>query len=186
MARKKKNDSRKPRECKFLGDSKELKKYLVNKKASFEKLLKEQNKELSDKQKEKIIGYIDAIEEMLDQKYFRSRKLFSMEELIEEIKIERDDLSKEIDAIRLEKEKAKQLADKAFEAEKGYYANKFEPLYDTPGQIELRNLVGEYQVLVFQIESLEKCKKALWWLLGVIHRPIGFFEKVIDEQLKIA
>ena len=180
MARTKNRGANKPKECKFLGDSKELKKYLITKKTFFEQILKRNKEGISDTQKEKLEGYVDAIEEMLDQKYFRGRRVYSMEEMIEEIKIERADLLEEIEVMKLELKKAKELADKAFKDEKCYYANKFEELYKSQGQVQLRHLVDEYQALLAQFEGLEKCRKTLWWLLGVIHRPTGFFENVIE------
>ena len=167
MARTKNRGANKPKECKFLGDSKELKKYLITKKTFFEQILKRNKEGISDTQKEKLEGYVDA-------------RVYSMEEMIEEIKIERADLLEEIEVMKLELKKAKELADKAFKDEKCYYANKFEELYKSQGQVQLRHLVDEYQALLAQFEGLEKCRKTLWWLLGVIHRPTGFFENVIE------
>ena len=103
-----------------------------------------------------------------------------MADMIEEIKLERADLLEEIEVMSLEMKRAKSLADEAFKSEKCYYANKYEELYMSHGQVQLRHLVDEYQVLLAQHEGLEKCRKTLWWLLGVIHRPTGFFENVIE------
>ena len=62
-----------------------------------------------------------------------------------------------------------------------YLANKYEvSIYNSPEQENLRNLIDEYQAIEWEYKSLEECRTILWWLLGVIHRPIGFFEKVIN------
>ena len=177
MARKK-SETSKVKEAMFLGDSKELKGYLVAKRKFFKILIKE-DKELSKEQTDKISGYIEAIDEMLEQKYFSGRRVYSMSELIDEIKLERADLQLEMKALKSEVEEAKAKAEGAFRAQKGYLANKYEAVYNSSGQVELRKLIDEYQVLSYHYEGLEKCRKTLWWLLGVIHRPVGFFEKVV-------
>ena len=177
---KNRSANKRTKECMFLGNSLELKAYLISKKKSFEELITKNNKKLSYEQICKIKGFVEAIEEMLDQKYFRGERVYSMSEMLEEIKLERDELIKEIEAMIPEVQRAKEMAYDAYKEEKGYYANKYEDIYNTHGQVLLRNLVDEYQALNFQVEGLEKCRKALWWILGVIHRPTGFFEKVLE------
>lgn len=180
MTRKKLREAKRVKECMFLGNNQDLKMYLSAKKKFFKQLLKNKENGLSSVQIEKVSGYVDAIEDMLDQKYFKGRSVYSMSEMVEEIKLERADLQAEIEIMEAEVKEARRLADEAFKTEGGYYANKFEERYDSAGQIELRMLVDEYQMLNYQKENLEKCRKILWWLLGVIHRPAGFFEKVLD------
>lgn len=177
---KKKSDVKKVTEAMFLGDSRELKSYLLNKKKFFKDFLKDRKDELSENQSSKIKGYIEAIDEMIDQKYFKGRRVYSMSDMIEEIKIERTDLAEEMKRLKEEVDIAKKRADEAFKAENSYLANKYEDSYNSSGQIELRMLIDEYQMLKYQYGVLEMCRKSLWWLLGVIHRPSGFFEKVID------
>ena len=169
-----------PKEGVFLGNSVELKVYLITKKKYFEEFVEKNYKKLESEQIYKIRGFVEVIEEMLEQKYFIGNRVYSMPELIEEIKIERDELLIEIEAIKSDVESAKEKAYDAYKEVDGYYANKYEDIYDTRPQRELRYYVDEYQALCYQIECLEKCRKVLHRLLGVIHRPIGFFEKVFE------
>lgn len=180
MTRAKDKRNKGPKEGLFLGNSVELKSYLRAKKNYFEEYVEKNYTKLDCEQIYKIRGFIDAIEEMIDQKYFIGNRVYSMSELIEEIKIERDELLKEIESIKPEAARAKDLAYDAYKEVDGYYANKYENIYDTRPQRELRHYVDEYQILCNEIESLEKCRKALWRLLGVIHRPTGFFANVLE------
>ena len=180
MARAKRNKT--PKEGMFLGNSIELKSFLLTKKKYFEDLVEKSYANLEYEQICKVRGFIEAIEGILDQKYFIGNRVYTMPEMIEEIKIERDELLKEIEAIKPEAERAKNMAYDAYKQADSYYANKFEDIYGTPVQVLLRHYVDEYQVLCYQIECLEKCRKALWQLLGVIHRPIGFFANVLRVQ----
>lgn len=180
MTRAKEKRNKIPKEGMFLGNSVELKVYLMAKKKYFEEFVEKNYAKLDSEQIYKIRGFIEAIEEMLEQKYFIGNRVYSMPELIEEIKIERDELFKELETIKLDVESAKEKAYDAYKEVDGYYANKYENIYDTRPQKELRHYVDEYQSLCHQTECLEKCRKVLWWLLGVIHRPTGFFKKVLE------
>ena len=180
MTRAKEKKNKVPKEGMFLGNSVELKVYLKAKKKYFEDFVEKNYKKLENEQIFKIRGFIDIIEEMLGQKYFIGNRVYSMPELIEEIKIERDELFIEIEAIKPDVENAKEKAYDAYKEVDGYYANKYEDAYNTHEQVLLRHYVDEYQALCYQIECLEKCRKVLHRLLGVIHRPTGFFAKVFD------
>lgn len=184
MSRQKKaNELRAPKEPMFLGDSRDLKYYLVSKNKVLKKIKKEREKELSSEQLKKISNYEEMIEDMLEQRMFSGRKIYQMPELIDEIKLEREELLTTISALKEKALKAKNLANEAFAREKKYLANKYEELYNTEGQEELRQLILEYEALMAELEEYQKDWKTLWWILGVIHRPIGFFEKVIDTSL---
>lgn len=184
MARQKFSKTRKPKESMFLGDSKELKKYLLAKKNFLEQMLRKNENEYTQVQIGKIESYVRMINEILNQKYFQYLRVYSMTEMIEEIKLEREDLRIELETMKSELEKAKKMAYEVFYAENSYYANKYEEeLYNSPGQVKLRELVDEYQVLEFQysdfIKSMERRREILRMLLGIIHRPVGFFEKLV-------
>ena len=104
-----------------------------------------------------------------------------MSEMIEEIKLERADVKAIAEELDKETAEAKKIADAAFKREKCYVANSFEDAYNTDGQKELRDLIAEYDVCQMELDSYKLQYRALWWLLGVIHRPVGFFEKVMEE-----
>lgn len=184
MARQNSVKARKPKECMFLGDSEGLRKYLLAKKNFLEQMLRKNEREYTRLQIGKIESYVRMINEILNQKYFQHVRVYSMPEMIEEIKLEREDLRIELETMKSELEKAKKIAYEAFNTENSYYANKYEEeLYNSPGQIKLRELVDEYQVLEFQysdlIKSMERRREILRMLLGIIHRPVGFFEKLV-------
>lgn len=175
---------RTPKEAMFLGDSRDLKYYLVSKNKALHKIVKERGKELSKDERKKISNYEEMIEAMLEQGIFSGRKVYQMPELIDEIKLEREDLQTAISILKEATSKAKNLADDAFVREKKYLANEYEELYNTEGQRELRQLILEYEATRAELEEYQKDWKTLWWILGVIHRPMGFFEKVLDTSLK--
>lgn len=169
------------KEVMFLGDNKELKYYLTAKRRTFEGILKERKKELSAQQKSSLKNKIDMIDDMLDQRYFTGRRHYTMQEMIDAIKDERAELDSVITPLEEEKDAAKMRADEAFKEEKNYLANSYEDMYDSEGQRRLRELIDEYDACSEELESYKRQWRALWWLLGVIHRPVGFFEKVMDE-----
>ena len=160
MAKKSKRPQA-PKESIYWGDSKDLKYYLTTKRKSLMCILKEKKDELSDKQKLKIKKYIDLLEDMLRLKYFDGRRHYTMSEMIEEIKLERADVKAIVEELEKETAEAKKIADGAFKREKCY--------------------VAEYDVCQMELDSYTLQCRALWWLLGVIHRPVGFFEKVMEE-----
>lgn len=180
----KKNELRTPKEAMFLGNSRDLKYYLVSKNRALEKILKERREELSKQQIDKISSYEEMIECMLEQRVFNSRKVYQIPDLIDEIKLERAELQSIISVHKEATEKAKKIAEEAFLRENKYLANTYEELYNSEGQQELRDLITEYEVCRFELEEYQKDWKALWWILGVIHRPIGFFSKVLENDLK--
>ena len=183
MAKKSKKliTSRKPKESMYLGDNINLKYYLTTKRESLKSILTEKKTELSDKQKSKLVRYIDLLEDMLRLKYFDGRRHYTMPEMIEEIKLERTDIKANVDKLEKEIVEAKKIADEAFKKEKCYVANSFEDTYNSDGQKELRSLIAEYEACKMELDSDRMYCKTLWWLLGVIHRPVGFFEKVMEE-----
>lgn len=182
--RRKKNELRTPNEAMFLGDSRDLKYYLVSKNKALKKILKERKGEFSKQQLDKISAYEEMIEYMLEQRVFNGRKTYQIPDLIDEIKLERADLQSAINALKEATEKAKKVAEEAFSRENKYLANAYEELYNTEGQQELRELIAEYEVCKVELEGYQKDWKALWWILGVIHRPIGFFSKILDDDVK--
>lgn len=166
-----------PRECMFLGNSKELKAYLITKKKVLTKALNSEN--FDHNKKSTLEAYIDMIEFMLELNFFYSRKIYTMPELIDAIKVERSELDEEMDNMKPVMDKARQMVDLAFENADRYMANKYEELYESEKQKVLRDSKTEYEIIEWEYEILEKRKRVLWWLLGVIHRPLGFFENVI-------
>ena len=180
MAKKSKKP-RTPKESIYWGDSKDLKYYLTTKRKSLARIWKEKKDELSNKQKSKLKKYIDLLEDILRLKYFDGRRHYTMSEMIEEIKLERADVKVIVEKLEKETAEAKKIADEAFKREKCYVANSFEDAYNTDGQKELRDLIAEYDVCQMELDSYKLQYRALWWLLGVIHRPVGFFEKVMEE-----
>lgn len=178
--RKNSAESKKSVEAMFLGDNRDLKCYLVNKNKALKKIEKEKKNELSKEQLNKINLYSEMIEDMLDLRVFNGRKVYQMPELIDEIKLQRADLWCSMDAVKEEVEKAKHVADTVFKRENSYLANAYEELYFSEGQRELRDVIAEYEVVRNEFDGYKKEWKTLWWLLGVIHRPVGFFEKVLD------
>ena len=175
MSRKSSTTSTK-KESRFIGDSKDLKMYLLQKKEMYRELLKGTKDKLYIK---RIKERISLIEDMLDQKYFTEDEVYSMNELVEAIKRERADLYIEYKSMEPDLADAKKLAYDAFNTSGGYLANSYEKeLYNSRQQVELRELIDEYQALEWEYEGLVKCWKVLWKLLGVINRPIGFFEKL--------
>lgn len=180
MAKKSKKP-RTPKESIYWGDSKDLKYYLTTKRKSLVRILKEKKSELSDKQKLKLKKYIDLLEDILRLKYFDGRRHYTMSEMIEDIKLERADIKTIVEKLEEETAEAKKIADEVFKREKCYVANSFEDAYNTDGQKELRDLIAEYDACQMELDSYKLQCRALWWLLGVIHRPVGFFEKVMDE-----
>ena len=170
-----------PREGLYMGDSKDLKYTLTTKRKAFIQTFEERKDEFSDKQRSKVRKYIDLLEDILRLKYFDGRRHYTMPEMIEDIKLERADLKALIKPLEEETAAAKKLADEAFKREKCYVANSFEDAYNSEGQRELRDLIAEYDACRMELDMYKLECRALWWLLGIIHRPVGFFEKVIYE-----
>ena len=170
-----------PKEGLYMGDSKDLKYTLTTKRKAFMKTLEERKDEFSDKQKSKIKRYIDILEDMLRLKYFDGRRHYTLPEMIEDIRSERSRLKALIKPLEEDAAAAKKAAKEAFKSEKCYVANSFEDTYNSESQRELRSLIAEYDVCQRELDLCKLQCKALWWLLGVIHRPVGFFEKVIYE-----
>lgn len=170
-----------PKEGLYMGDSKDLKYTLTTKRKAFMQTFEERKDEFSDKQKSKVRRYIDLLEDILRLKYFDGRRHYTMPEMIEDIKLERADLKALIKPLEEETAAAKKAAEEAFKREKCYVANSFEDAYNSEGQRELRDLIAEYDACRMELDMYKLECRALWWLLGIIHRPVGFFEKVIYE-----
>lgn len=165
------------KEGKFIGDSKDLRIYLTKKVKVLRELLKDEKDKV---RKKKIADRIELVEEMLDQKYFTEDRVYTMPELIEAIKLERALLYTEYKSMEPDLNEARKLAYDAFKKAGGYLANKFEDKnYNTKEQVEAREFINEYQFLEWEYEGLVHLWNMLWKLLGVINRPVGFFDKII-------
>lgn len=172
----------KVREPYFMGKCYELKSFLNEKKKSIRLHLKRSEDGLTKKQKDKVSNYIDLIDSVLDLKYFTESALgdMTMAELIEDIKLERELLEEPIEEAKMEMNAAKAELDGAFAITR-YLSNKYDGDYDSPEQINLRSCIAEYQAAQYEHEKLELERTVYWWLLGIICRPQGFFEKVFEE-----
>lgn len=170
-----------PKEGLYMGNNKDLKYTLTTKRKAFIHALEERKDEFSENQKSKVKRYIDLLEDILRLKYFDGRRHYTMPEMIEDIKLERADLKALIEVLEEDTAVAKKAAEEAFKNEKCYVANSFEDAYNSEGQRELRDLIAEYDACRMELDMYKLECRALWWLLGIIHRPVGFFEKVIYE-----
>lgn len=172
-----KKTTKKPDEPMFLGNSAELKQYLVRKRDA----LKALQVKTKDEERENILGgMIYTCEMVVDLPYFKRGKVRSMPELIEAVKAERDELKSFMTDLQPDLDAAKKEAEEAFKAAGSYLANKFEDSYKEPAQINARECIDEYQALQYEYDQAEDDLKTNWWLLGIIHRPTGFFSKA-DE-----
>ena len=178
---KKSTKPRAPKESMYFGDNKDLKYYLTEKRKNLMRILKEKRDELSDTQKSKLEKYIDLLEDILQLKYFDCRRHYTMPEMIQDIKLERADIKANEEKLEKKTDEAKKIADAAFRKEKCYVANPFEDIYDSDGQKELRSLIAEYEACKAELDLDKMHSKTLWWLLGIINRPTGFFAKVMEE-----
>lgn len=168
-----------PVEPMFLGTSRELYYYLCQKRAMLLQFLKNKGYDYTKNQRKKIKHYYDLIADMLAQKYFTDGDVFSMREMIEMIKLERADLLNRLNDLEIDVSIAKKLADAALIEAYGYMAHRYEDEYDSYKQQALREAVDEYQVLKHEYDAIVRDRKALHCLLGVIHRPNGFFKNVM-------
>lgn len=180
MARKSKK-TRTSQEKMYSGDSKDLKYYLMTKSKYYMYVLKARGDELSLEQKMRIKGYVDLLDLVLRLEYFKSQRCYTMPELIENIKFERADIKGIIETLEKDAAEARKAADEALKRENSYIASSFEDAYDTDGQKELRALMTEYDACKMQLDEYKRDWKSLWWLLGIINRPVGFFADVITE-----
>lgn len=169
-------------EAMFLGNNRDLKYYLVSKNKALREIAVAKSKELTKEQLSKIKLYSEMIEDMIDLRIFNGKKVYLMPDLIDEIKLERAELYDLMESIKVEVEQYKAIASAIFKRENSYLANAYEELYFSEGQKELRDAIAEYEALRAEFEGYQKEWKALWWVLGVIHRPIGFFEKVLNSS----
>lgn len=174
----KKSTAKKPAEVMFMGNSEELKQFINKKKNALISL----NAETSDEELEnRLCGMIYVCECVLDLSYFKRGKIKTMSELIELIKEDRAELKQCMEELQPDLEAAQKEAEEAFKAAGSYLANKFEDEYNSPSQERARECVDEFQILKYQYDKASEESKTKWWLLGIIHRPVGFFEKANVE-----
>ncbi|MBQ9314033.1 MAG: hypothetical protein IJ220_03385 [Clostridia bacterium] len=174
------NSAKKVSEVMFMGNSAELKQFISKKMKALNSLkVATKNGEVENK----VCGLIYVCESVLELPYFKRGKVRSMPELIEATKQERQELQDLMESIKPDLESAKAEALEAFKAVGSYLANKYEDSYNSLEQIHARECIDEYQALQAEYEKAEEDAKTNWWLLGIIHRPTGFFAKV-DETLE--
>lgn len=103
-----------------------------------------------------------------------------MPEIIDEVKERRNSLKEGVASLEKEFETSKAKAYEAFKKAGKYMANEFEEAYNDELQINLRRAIEEYQADEFELSNMQEEIKVYWWLLGVINRPLGFFDKVFE------
>lgn len=171
---------RKKDEAMFWGDSRDLKHYLVSKRGALLEILNNKDDSISAEQHDKVKKYIEMIDDMLDECVLYFKECYSMDDMIKQIKLERYDLKNVMSRLEKELENAKSDVEDIFKREGSYVANKYEDAYNSFGQQALRNAIAEYEAIYFEYGEYKKELKVLWWMLGVIHRPVSFFEKVLE------
>lgn len=162
-------------DIRFVGTTEELRSYIAFKKLELLKCKKSLSRTWDNREKiSKIESLMSICDSVASLPIFKGKKMY-MPELIEKVKNRRADYEKRIQETKAQVEFAQIMADRAYKEAGSFLSFENEDEYNSPEQVRARNMAIELETQKNNLKFLERENKKLWWLLGIINRPKGFF-----------